>query len=100
MITHIAQHYKVSLAQVREGSRLIAGRAAKSDSNSLTAESSVMWGDFKAAAGWPLGCSAALASSTSNIIFYINKTNTIVLTIWDLLLVCMHADNSFLKCAR
>ncbi len=52
LMTQIAQHFKLSLDQVREGSRLIAGRTAKTDSDILTAETTVTLGDFKAAVGW------------------------------------------------
>ena len=52
LMTPIAQHFKLSLDQVREGSRLIAGRTAKTDSDTLTAETTVTLGDFKAAVGW------------------------------------------------
>lgn len=52
LMTQIAQHFKLSLDQVREGSRLIAGRTAKTDSDTLTAETTVTLGDFKAAVGW------------------------------------------------
>ena len=52
LMTHIAQHFKLSLDQVREGSRLLAGRTAKTDSDTLTTEMTVTLGDFKAAVGW------------------------------------------------
>ena len=52
LMTHIAQHFKLSLDQLREGARLLAGRTAKTDSDTLTAETTVTLGDFKAAVGW------------------------------------------------
>jgi len=42
----------LSLDQIREGSRLLAGKTAKTDSDTVTAESFVTLGDFKAAVGW------------------------------------------------
>ena len=60
LMTQIAQHFKLSLDQVREGSRLIAGRTAKTDSDTLTAESTVTLGDFKAAVGWAYAQAALL----------------------------------------
>jgi len=51
-MSHIAQHFKLSLDQLREGARLLAGRTAKTDSDTLTAETTVTLGDFKAAVGW------------------------------------------------
>ena len=52
LMSHIAQHFKLSLDQLREGTMLRAGRTAKTDSDTLTAETTVTLGDFKAAVGW------------------------------------------------
>ena len=52
LMTQIAEHFQLSLDQIREGSRLLAGKTAKTDSDTVTAESLVTLGDFKAAVGW------------------------------------------------
>jgi len=65
LMTHIAQQLQLSLDQVREGSRLLAGKTAKSDSDSLIAESSVTLGDFKAAVGWAFAQVALLQAHSS-----------------------------------
>jgi len=65
LMTHIAQQLQLSLDQVREGSRLLAGKTAESDSDSLTAESSVTLGDFKAAVGWAFAQVALLQAHSS-----------------------------------
>jgi len=52
LMTQIAEHFQLSLDQIREGSRLLAGKTAKTDSDTVTAESFVTLGDFKAAVGW------------------------------------------------
>ena len=52
LMTQIAEHFRLSLDQIREGSRLLAGKTAKTDSDTVTAESLVTLGDFKAAVGW------------------------------------------------
>jgi len=52
LMTHIAEHFQLSLDQVGEGSRLLAGKTAKTDGDTLTAESPVTLGDFKTAVGW------------------------------------------------
>ena len=104
LMTHIAQQLQLSLDQVREGSRLLAGKTAKSDSDSLIAESSVTLGDFKAAVGWAFAQVALLqALSMSNMILYMNKINAILLIVWDLLMhnkemhhYCFH--NQWLPC--
>jgi len=60
LMTHIAEHFQLSLDQVREGSRLLAGKTAKTDSDTLTADSPVKLGDFKTAVGWALAQAALL----------------------------------------
>ncbi len=52
LMAHIAGHFQLSLDQVREGSRLLAGKTSKTDSDTLTAESPVTLGNFKTAVGW------------------------------------------------
>ncbi len=52
LMTITAEHLQPSLDQVREGARLIASRTPKNDGDSLTAETVVTLGDFKAAMGW------------------------------------------------
>ncbi len=52
LMAHIAEHFQLSLDQVREGSRLLAGKTAKTDSDTLTAESPVTLGNFKTAVRW------------------------------------------------
>jgi len=65
LMTHIAQHFKLSLDQLREGTRLLAGRTGKTDSDSLTAETTVTLGDFKAAVGWAYAQVALLQAHRS-----------------------------------
>ncbi len=65
LMTHIAQHFKLSLDQLREGARLLAGRTAKTDSDTLTAETIVTLGDFKAAVGWAYAQVALLQAHSS-----------------------------------
>jgi len=65
LMTHIAQHLKLSLDQLREGSRLLVGKTAKTDSDSLTAETTVTLGDFKAAVGWANAQVALLQAHSS-----------------------------------
>jgi len=65
LMTHIAQHFQLSLDQLREGSRLIAGRTAKTDSDTLTAESPVTLRDFKTAVGWAYAQVALLQAHSS-----------------------------------
>jgi len=60
LMTHIAQHFQLSLDQLREGVRLLAGKTAKTDSDTLTAETIVTMGDFKAAVGWAYAQAALL----------------------------------------
>ena len=54
---HIADHFQLSRDQVREGARLLAGKTAKGDGDSLTAETTVTLGQFKAALGICNDCS-------------------------------------------
>jgi len=65
LMTHIARHFQLSLDQLREGSRLIAGRTAKIDSDTLTAESPVTLGDFKTTVGWAYAQVALLQAQSS-----------------------------------
>ncbi len=60
LMTQIAEHFQLSLDQIREGSRLLACKTAKTDSDTVTAESPVMLGDFKAAVGWGYAQAALL----------------------------------------
>ena len=59
-MTQIAEHFQLSLDQIREGSRLLAVKTAKTDSDTVTAESPVTLGDFKAAVGWAYAQAALL----------------------------------------
>jgi len=65
LMTHIAQHFQLSLDQLREGSRLLVGKTAKTDSNTLTAASPVTLGDFKTAVGWAYAQVALLQAHSS-----------------------------------
>ena len=60
LMTQIAEHFQLSLDQIREGSRLLAVKTAKTDSDTVTAESLVTLGDFKAAVGWAYAQAALL----------------------------------------
>ena len=60
LMTQIAEHLQLSLDQIREGARLLASKTAKTDSDTVTAESPVMLGDFKAAVGWAYAQAALL----------------------------------------
>ncbi len=60
LMTHIAQRFQLSLDQLREGVRLRVGKTAKTDSDTLTAETIVTMGDFKAAVGWAYAQAALL----------------------------------------
>ena len=52
LTTKIAQHMSLTLTQMREGARLIAGRTAKQDHNVLTAETTVTLGQYRQAVEW------------------------------------------------
>ncbi len=51
-MTQIAEHYELTLDQVREGARLLAINTAKTDSDTLTAETAVTVGQFKQGISW------------------------------------------------
>ena len=68
MMTQIAEHFQQSLDQIREGSRLLAGKTAKTDSDIATAESHVTLGDFKTAVGWAYAQVALLQAHSSLMI--------------------------------
>ena len=57
LMTHIADHFQLSLDQVSECARLLAGKTAKGDGDSLTAETTVTLGQLKAALGICNDCS-------------------------------------------
>lgn len=59
LMTHIADHFQLSLDQVSECARLLAGKTAKGDGDSLTstAEATVTLGQLKAALGICSDCS-------------------------------------------
>ncbi len=52
-----ADHFQLSLDQVSECARLLAGKTAKGDGDSLTAETTVTLGQLKAALGICNDCS-------------------------------------------
>ncbi len=52
LLTHIADHFQLTLDHMREGARLLSGKTAKGDSDRLTAETIVTLEQFKAALGW------------------------------------------------
>ena len=52
LTTKIAEHMSLTLTQMREGARLIAGRTAKQDHDSLTAETTVTLGQYRQAVEW------------------------------------------------
>jgi len=66
-MTHIAEHFQLSLDQVREGSRLLAIKTAKTASDTLTAESPVTLGDFKTAVGCAYTELALLQAGSSSM---------------------------------
>jgi len=67
LMTHIAEHFQLSLDQVREGSRLLAIKTAKTGSDTLTAESPVTLGDFKTAVGCAYTELALLQAGSSSM---------------------------------
>ncbi len=52
LLTHFADHFQLTLDQMREGTRLLSGKTAKGNSDRLTAETTMTLGQFKAALGW------------------------------------------------
>ncbi len=88
LMTIIAGHFQLSLDQVREGSRLIAGKTAKSDSDSLTAESAVTLGDFKAAVGWAYAQAALMQVKP-------DEQDACALVSQAEALMCEHTSHSF-----
>ncbi len=52
LLTHVADPFQLTLDQVREGARLLSGKTAKGDCDSLTAETTMTMGHFRAALGW------------------------------------------------
>lgn len=57
LMTHIADHFQLSLDRVSECARLLAGKTAKGDGDNLTAETTVTLGKLKAALGICNDCS-------------------------------------------
>jgi hypothetical protein len=52
LLTHIADHFHLTLDHLREGARLLSGKTAKGNNDRLTAETTMTLGQFKAALGW------------------------------------------------
>jgi len=55
LMTQIANHFDLTLDQMREGARLLDGKTAKPDCDTLTAESKVTVGRFRQAIAWAQG---------------------------------------------
>ncbi len=55
MMTQIATHFDVTLDQMREGARLLNGKTAKPDCDTVTAETKVTVGHFRQAIAWAQG---------------------------------------------
>ena len=52
LMTQVAEHYELTLDQVREGARLLAIKTGKTDDDTLTAETAVTVGQFKQGISW------------------------------------------------
>ena len=55
LMTQIADHFDLTLDQMREGARLLNGKAAKPDCTALTAETNVTVGHFRQGIAWAQG---------------------------------------------
>ncbi len=63
LLTHIADHFQLTLDHMREGARLLSSKTAKGDSDRLTAETIVTLGQFKASLGWAYAQVTSLAAT-------------------------------------
>ncbi len=63
LLTHIADHFQLTLDHMREGARLLSGKTAKGNSDRLTAETTVTLGQFKAALGWAYAQVTSIAAT-------------------------------------
>ncbi len=63
LLTHIADHFQLTLDHMREGARLLSGKTAKGDSDRLTTETTVTLGQFKAALGWAYAQVTSMAAT-------------------------------------
>ena len=52
LMTQLAEHYELTIDQVREGARLLAIKTGKKDDDGLTAETAVIVGQFKQGIRW------------------------------------------------